>query len=186
MKKKLFIIFTIIILITLFIVTILFVKQKQIDSKSINIKLDKNYLTSVEISDKTNFILVINKSKKISNILFLNKESTILKDRKIEGKDFDSGIKIIVQTLKEENMILSSSQKMVLINYGDSNIASKINNIFNKYFVIYGLDNKSILTNSILQEKEKELNLKMNTDNYLNIKELYNYSKKVLGEENGK
>ena len=46
MKKKLFIIFTIIILITLFIVTILFVKQKQIDSKSINIKLDKNYLTS--------------------------------------------------------------------------------------------------------------------------------------------
>lgn len=185
MKKKGLIIGGIVVGIIVIIALVFLVKTIISNSKSINIKLDKdNYLTSVGVDSKAKFILVINKKEKISNVLFLNKESVdFLANKKIEGKDFASASKIIVDSLKNNNDF-EKDVDFNLVDYGNSSIYQNVKEELNKELVIYGVDKEIVDKNDTLSSKILELNLEDKGTDITNLEELYNYSIKMLGGSN--
>ena len=176
-KKKLeMILISIVMVISIIIVVVIL----SMNSKSYDIKFDSNYKAYVGIKVNSDIILVINNKNKIANILFLNKDAVdTLANQKIEGKDIDTAIELIVDKLKNKGEF-NNGENLYLTSYVNNNIYSSILSNLNKNFVIYGIDNKLIEQTSNLSIKLDELNLRSENDELSNLKELYNCSKKLL------
>lgn len=148
-------------------------------SKSIDISLEKNYEDIIYVSDKAEFLLVL-KGEKVANILFLNKyASKSLANKKIEGKGIEEAVELIVDHLKNDNL-LDDTSNMEVKSLKQSNSYPKIASSFNKNLVIYGINKEivngsftleAVLTKFHLEDKKEEAN---------NIEMLYQYSKELI------
>lgn len=184
MKRKIIIIG---IIIVIFIVIILIVGKMTFKNiileLSGNVSLDtENYLTAVEVNSNAEFILLFNKNKKVSNIIYLNDNSVkSLYEKKIEGKTIEEAMKIIIENLSR-NDIFDDNKNIILVDYGNTEIFSKVLEEINKEFVIYGI-NKTI-TNDYSKIEEKLLDLNLNRKNNIkkDLKTLYYHSLDIINE----
>lgn len=148
-----------------------------------HVELDtKNYLTAVEVEGNAEFILFINKRNQISNIIYLNEKSVEgLYHKKIEGKKIEKAIPSIVENLKNAK-IFNDNKNIILVDYGNANIFSKIEEEFNKQLVIYGV-NKEITTDlNTLKAKFTQLNLEFKNNQEKDLKTLYYHSLDVISK----
>ncbi len=176
MKKKIIIISIIVIFIIISLVGY-FTFNTIYKDLSDNIKLDTdNYLTSVEVKSNANFILLINKKEKVSNIIFLDENSVkSLYKKKIEGNSIEEAIRLIVDNLKSNN-IIDTNSNFQLIDYGNSNIFSKVKEEFNKEFVIYGIEKDISSGTTTIKDKMLELGQDDRNNEKDNLSSLYDYS----------
>ncbi len=155
------------------IVVMLFMKT----TKSIDIKLNENYKSVVGIKVNSDIILVIDNNDKVSNILYLNEESTkSLANQKIEGKQLEKAIELIIDKLKNNNEF-NNGEVLVLTKYDNNQVYSKVLENLNKESVIYGIDNKILEETSTLNDKLLSLNLNNSASE---IETLYDYSINLL------
>lgn len=148
-----------------------------------HVKLDtENYLTAVEVDSSANFILLINKKHKISNIIYLNEISVEgLYHKKIEGKKIEKAIPSIVENLKNAE-VFDEDKNIILIDYGNQEVFSRVVEEFNKQLVIYGV-NKEITTDSnTLQNKLIHLNLEFKNNKEKDLKSLYYHSLDIISK----
>lgn len=180
-KQKIILIIAIIVI---FVVSITvggyFVLKKAMLKLSDNISLDTdNYLTAVEVNSDVSFILLINNQQKISNIIYLNDKSVEgLYKKGIENNSYTKGIPLIIENLKNSNYF---QENVILIDYGNEGVFSKIKEEFNKQFVIYGINKQITSDTTTLNNKVQSLGLTTETSNQINnLKFLYSYSLDVI------
>lgn len=148
-----------------------------------HVELDtKNYLTAIEVNGNAEFILLVNKNDQISNIIYLNGKSVEgLYHKKIEGKKIEKAVPKIVENLKNAK-VFNDDKNVILIDYGNRGIFSKVEKEFNKQFVIYGI-NKEITTDlNTLQNKLTQLNLEFKNNQEKDLKSLYYYSLDIISK----
>lgn len=148
-------------------------------SKSNNIKLETNYEDIIYVSDKAKFLMVVKKDK-VSNLLFLNKEaSKSLANKKIEEKNVSEATELIIDHLKNDNL-LNDTNNMEVKSLKQSSSYQKITSSFNKNLVVYGIRKEMVNGSFTLDVVMEECNMKEKTTELDNIEELYNYSKKIV------
>ena len=180
MNKKVKIGLLIGILIVIFIVGI--VMLLAINTKSIDVKLDKNYKALIGIEVNSKIILVINQKDKVSNIIYLNDESVnSLANQRIEGKDIPTAIELIIDKLKNNNEF-NHKEDLNIIKYEDNGIYSNIIQELNKQFVIYGIDSKINEKNLNINDKLNELDIETGINTKENLVKLDEYSKNNLSK----
>lgn len=166
--------------ILVFILIVIIVVIISFNTKSKNIKLTTNYKSLIGVKVESDIILVINQKDKVSNILFLNSKSvSTLANQKIEGKNIDKAVELIVDKLKNKEEFNHSSS-LSLIRYDNDSIYNKVLEQLNKQFVIYGVDKSIVEETSTIGIKIDELKLNKTNNDLDNLKLLYNYSKKNL------
>lgn len=177
MKNKKIMIVSILIIsvVLLFFIVVSIMKS----SKSIDISLEKDYEDIIYVSDKAEFLLVL-KDEKVVNILFLNKEaSKSLANKKIEGKDIEKATELIIDHLKNDNL-LNDTSNIEIKSLKQSNSYQKTTSSFNKNLVIYGISKEAVngsftldtvLTKFHLEDKKQEAD---------NVETLYQYSKELI------
>lgn len=179
MKNKNMIIVGCILLVVFIIGGLILLKNALLGSKSIDIKLDTNYQDIIYISDNAKFLMVINDNK-VSNLLFLNKESKdSLANKKIEKKNLDESIELIVDHLKNNNL-LNDTNDIEIKSLKQSNFYSDIVNYYNKDLVIYGVSKKVMEGSFTLDTVIDEFHLKPKENELENLKELEKLSKSLL------
>lgn len=148
-----------------------------------NVKLKPDeYLTSVEVKSKSNFILFINKKNKVSNIIFLNGYSiNTLYKQKIEGKNIETAIELIVDKLKNGNDF-NDIGDIQLIDYGNKGIYNEVKTEFNKQLVIYGVDKNITDGSTTLKDKLVSLNYDVSDKDTENLKKLYDISINLISQ----
>ncbi|MCI8347212.1 MAG: hypothetical protein HFJ12_04620 [Bacilli bacterium] len=148
-----------------------------------HVELDtENYLTAIEVEGTANFILLVNKNYKISNIIYLNKKSVeSLYHKKIEGKKIEKAIPSIVENLKNSK-VFDDDQSIILIDYGNQGIFSKVEEEFNKQFVIYGISKEITTDLNTIQNKLDQLNLEFNNNQEKDLQSLYYHSLDIISK----
>lgn len=148
-----------------------------------HVELDtKNYLSAIEVEGNANFILLVNKNYKISNIIYLNEKSVeALYHKKIEGKKIEKAVPSIVENLKNTK-VFDDDQNIILIDYGNQSIFSKVEEEFNKQFVIYGISKEITTDLNTIQNKLNQLNLELNNNQEKDLKSLYYYSLDIISK----
>lgn len=175
-NKKIMIGSLFVVCILLILLVVLFMMKS---GKSMDIPLENDYDDVILVSDKAEFLLVL-KEDKVSNILFLNKKAvSALADKKIEKKSTDEAIELIIDHLKNDNL-LNDSDNMEVKSLKQSDSYQKVTSSFNKNLVIYGINKEimngsftldTVLTKFHLEEKKKEQE---------NIETIYQYSKGLI------
>lgn len=139
-----------------------------------------HYQTAVEVNSNAEFILLFNKKNKVSNIIYLNDQSVeSLYHKKIEGKSIEEAMKLVVENLKN-NDIFTDDKNVILINYGNSEIFSKVEEELNKEFVIYGINKQITTDKTTLKDKLSDLDLEIKEEQEKNLKALYYHSLDVI------
>lgn len=146
-------------------------------SKSIDIKLEKEYEDIIYVSDKAQFLLVL-KDEKVTNILFLNEEAKdSLSDKKIEKKKIEEAVELIIDHLKNDNL-LNDTKDIEVKSLKQSSSYQKVISSFNKNLVIYGI-NKEIVNGSFtLETVLDKYHLEDKNDEKENLETLYQYSRR--------
>lgn len=184
MKKKIIIISIVIIMFLIGTVIAGKIMFKDIMLElSGNVGLDtENYLTAVEVNSSAEFILLFNKENKVSNIIYLNDDSVkSLYKKKIEGKTIEEAVQLIVENLKN-NDIFNDNKNVIITDYGNPSLFSKVSEEINKEFVIYGI-NKIVTNNkTTLETKLSELNLDAKKNKEKDLKTLYYYSLDIINK----
>lgn len=135
-----------------------------------------NYLTAVEVDSEAKFIMFFNKQEQISNIIYLNNKSVdSLYQKDIENKDIATSINLIIDNLNK-NGVFTSVKNVILIDYGNDKLFSKVKAEFNKQFINYGISKDISYEVKTLKEEILSLNLKYKNSQSKNLKQLYNYS----------
>lgn len=151
---------------------------KKIKGSSDNIIDIDNYETIVGVTiDSGPEFLLVSGNKKITNILFLNPKSIVLYNKDIENNNIRTAINKIISILEKKNYLQSGEITLTL--YPDSKDYVEIKSAFNEKLIINEQPGN-------YQEKTKALGFEVTTDNETQIRNLEEYSYKIVREYKNK